>query len=493
MELTQEQHEAATASASRVSVIAGPGTGKTSTIVARAVHLIENLFTDEDDILIVTFTRKAAKEVQDRIREAGHNVRCGTFHSIALEGMTWSPQVISDDEALAVVEKIIPLYSDMRPARALAEINRRRLAGDRDELTVCYESTLSVYGQIDYTALMLEFKAQTESPGSKLRSYQHIIVDEAQDTDEFQFDCIVKLQDSGANLFSVGDANQCIYSWRGATIDRFEGGERFGLTLDFRNPPDVVCAANAIAKKISEATLRPESLVTATSFANGLSFATDPVDSVMALLADAFQPEDIAVLARTNHTVARITGQLSIQGIQAKDVCPDRPLLKFMRAIANPSWCQIPDSLAIFGPGWLTESDAVVRTELCQHWLDNLGDKTVSSVLASFEFHESLKEEVFWWNNYYGFFNVQDAVNEVTLSRQEDISGSGVSVLTVHQCKGLEFPAVVVVAEPLLWPLTDEELRIFYVAITRAESRCVIVETDGPTKITEIVRNACAS
>ena len=271
--MNNEQKLAAEHEGGPLLVIAGPGTGKTTTLVGRYKYLLDrNIKTNQ--ILCCTFSRKAADELKLRINsQATSNDKSmfiGTFHALALrilksigndigfgkELKIWS----KDYERLSVIEDIqkkenIEEYfetlesEDAKPAAVLAYIDsvreelldpedasiRASEKGDKAELAYCevyreYDQYLEEQDKLDFPRMVqMAVKAlehNAANGGSYLRKFKHVLVDEFQDINAAQKCMIDYFVSANSNLWAVGDDYQAIYGWRGSNVR---------YMLDFKN------------------------------------------------------------------------------------------------------------------------------------------------------------------------------------------------------------------------------------------------------------------
>jgi DNA helicase II / ATP-dependent DNA helicase PcrA len=282
---------------------AGPGTGKTKTLTARIVALIEE-GVRPSKILALTFSNKAARELQERVHKAagpqGVNIWAGTFHSFGLDtirkhhalfNLTEDPKVIDGSASVAMLEEALPALGIVHylnliePALALRDILRaisrakdelcgweryRALADDmaksatsEEEIVAAekaaevalvyehYQKQLEAEKSLDYGDLiMLPALKMQEDPDFRdamREQFTHVHVDEYQDINRASAMLVKELAGDGSNLWMVGDARQSIYRFRGASaanIARFEldyeAGQRDGLDQNYRSTPQIV-------------------------------------------------------------------------------------------------------------------------------------------------------------------------------------------------------------------------------------------------------------
>jgi DNA helicase-2/ATP-dependent DNA helicase PcrA len=242
-------------------ILAGAGTGKTKVLTCRIAHIINSTYTHPSEILAVTFTNKAAREMTERVSQLASTdgIWLGTFHSIAakilrrhaeLIGFATNYTIIDTDDQLRLIKSIaISLNIDPKkypPKYILSAIQRwkdiallpqqvsSREASSHTQIVALkiyheYQIRLSNLGSMDFGDLLLyNIKLFTEHPDLLLQ-YQHrfryVLVDEYQDTNIAQYIWLRMLAQHYKNICCVGDEDQSIYSWRGAEIGnilRFE-------------------------------------------------------------------------------------------------------------------------------------------------------------------------------------------------------------------------------------------------------------------------------
>jgi superfamily I DNA/RNA helicase len=501
--LTEEQLAAVDTTDPQVGVMSGAGTGKTTVIVARIRHLLGR-GVDPKRIAVFTFTRAAARELRERLGADASGMHVGTFHSIALEHMRDQPQVLGEEESRAMSDLAVGMVGAKGSLSSWHKIICNGTADPKHaDVVGTYQSLLEINGAIDYSGMLSRLLTMIAG-GVALADVTHVMVDEAQDTDSTQWRIVDRLVDSGAELFCVGDIKQTLYTWRGADYNDFlkRCPALCHITESFRNPPDVARVANRV---IEESGMQSPPLRT-TKTINGLSLTSDPVSVTVKNLMDdeLFSPSDIAVLCRTNRTVGFIQEELARDSIQCSDLSGERaqlesikPLLTF---VCYPSRMNAQNLTKAWPfttldlPPFLLEVSGVsdtarhIRTEL---WRDGLCIKpTVRAILSALS-HALNKDAVELWNTTYGDWDPREALQDLATSSLTPKRSSGVTVCTTHQAKGLEYPATIVVCEPIS-KLDEEDYRVFYVALTRCQERCVVTDTGRtPSPLMQIVREEC--
>src|SRR5579864_3719705 len=255
--LNDAQREAVNAIDGPVLVLAGAGTGKTRVLTTRLAHILATGRAFPGELLAVTFTNKAAREMRGRLEamigRAAEGVWLGTFHAIAARilrrhaeavGLRSSFTILDADDQLRLVKQILAAANiDERrwPARVLhAVIERwkdRGLTPDKVsaseigdfadgkaiELYRLYQERLATVNAVDFGDLLLHNLTLFQTNPDILATYQHrfryVLVDEYQDTNVAQYLWLRLLAQLHKNICCVGDDDQSIYSWRGAQIE----------------------------------------------------------------------------------------------------------------------------------------------------------------------------------------------------------------------------------------------------------------------------------
>ncbi|HEY8998960.1 MAG TPA: ATP-dependent helicase [Candidatus Saccharimonadales bacterium] len=289
-ELNAEQHAAATAADGPLSIVAGPGTGKTKTLTARIVQLVEGQNVLPQAILALTFTNKAARAMQVRVATAlnlaGDTPEPATHHGVMISGHPKENvprittfhglcyELLGDGDPLQIISEAerLELLRDLR-SQAAAELPLREIAakislaknatnGSEDStisaLLQKYNAALRDQNRFDFDDLLQELYAKLlndETFKAKVQSrWRYILVDEFQDTNELQY-ALLKLLASHDNFFVIGDPLQSIYGFRGATGDIFKRfsedfpkSREITLTTNYRSAPQIVMASNELFK-----------------------------------------------------------------------------------------------------------------------------------------------------------------------------------------------------------------------------------------------------
>jgi DNA helicase-2/ATP-dependent DNA helicase PcrA len=290
--LNPPQREAVLTTEGPVLVLAGAGTGKTSALTARLANLIATRKAWPSQILAVTFTNKAAREMKERIAKiSGGAIEgmpwLGTFHSVAarmlrshaeLVGLQSNFTILDTDDQLRVLKQLISaanLDEKRWPARQLAGLidrwkNRGWTAKEVDlgeaeafgpgrgrELYAAYQDRLRTLNACDFGDLLLHMLTIFRTHPDVLESYRdrfrYILVDEYQDTNQSQYAWLKLLAEPRRNLCCVGDDDQSIYSWRGAEVANilrfdkdFPNAKVIRLEQNYRSTSHILAAADGL-------------------------------------------------------------------------------------------------------------------------------------------------------------------------------------------------------------------------------------------------------
>jgi superfamily I DNA/RNA helicase len=278
--LNDRQWEAVSSERKAVMVIAGPGTGKTHTLVSRIAYLVDELSADPSSIVAITFTNKAAAEMRGRLSRlfAGRQAMpfiIGTFHGICLELLRKAdpadPVSIVDQapartilqEVMAEIGAEMPVSEAARVislAKASGPQGIETLTGDAQAAHAEYKRRLGSLGAMDFDDILLasyEKLRLDESGFSRACGrWKHLLVDEFQDINHLQFSLIKRWGRGAESLFVIGDPHQSIYGFRGSSPRYFGMFEkdfpevsRISLSRNYRSPAAVVSAARSLISR----------------------------------------------------------------------------------------------------------------------------------------------------------------------------------------------------------------------------------------------------
>ncbi|MBA1332970.1 DNA-dependent helicase II, partial [Candidatus Endoriftia persephone str. Guaymas] len=287
--LNEAQRDAVSASVGNLLILAGAGSGKTRVLVHRIAWLMAVEAASPWSILAVTFTNKAAKEMRGRIEELmGQPVGgmwVGTFHGLAHRllrahwqeaGLPQSFQILDSDDQFRLVKRVLKSLdldeAKWPPRQAQWFINGRKDEGlraqhldDGDDpyqrqmirIYTEYQAACERGGVVDFAELLLRAHELWRDRPDILQHYQqrfqHVLVDEFQDTNAIQYGWLRLLTAGRNNLFVVGDDDQSIYGWRGARVENIQSFEQdyaasqlIRLEQNYRSTGNILNAANAL-------------------------------------------------------------------------------------------------------------------------------------------------------------------------------------------------------------------------------------------------------
>ena len=611
-DLNPPQREAVETEAGPLLVLAGAGTGKTRVVTYRITRLISR-GCRPDRILAVTFTNKAAAEMQSRVGERlGRTVKLrphiSTFHSLCVKILRRQihhlgyPQRFAiytrgDQESVArgVLRDIRVPNTLLRPGDLLHFIgNWKRLSvnpaqaanlaqADREHLAAMgyrrYQASLKATGAVDFDDLLLYteqlFRKYASVRRDEAARFDHVLVDEYQDTNVTQYHIVKTLAAGHRNLCVVGDDDQSIYGWRGAEVKhilRFDkdwpDAKLVRLEDNYRSTEEILKLANQLIvfnktrhDKRLRAGRRGGEKPRILQFQDETTEAEEVVADIARQLAKGhWQPRDMAILFRTNEQPRAFETELRkaklpyvlIGGMSFFDRKEVRDTMAYLRVIDSPlddvsllRICNTPPR----GIGQKTITmlmeEAVGRGKPLWHVLTHVGDvptvpdaarrsidhfvatvqrfqgqvgktplaKLATDLIHHVRYRDELKriydnedERTSRWSTVEEVVNALAAyekgkkkkaslgefLDELALSdrdfdneKENQLRRNAIAMMTLHSAKGLEFPHVYMVGvEEGTLPhhrsvaaegdAIDEERRLCYVGITRAQERLTL-------------------
>jgi DNA helicase-2/ATP-dependent DNA helicase PcrA len=390
MELDTDQQHALNNLTNRSLIVAGAGSGKTRLLIATLIKLLSE---GKNNIVLLTFTRKAAEEMRRRAEEeTDHQLRdldCGTFHGVALkwlrrEGIV--DRVLDEEESLIWLQEIIEHTAQARDEEDLPRpspnqilewssriaeenIHMSLLAGDRADFCLAvqkkYKEMKSAENLADYTDLLVGVSEWLDRKDGKnhIESLQAVLVDEAQDLSSLQRKIIDQLTSHGAMRIMIGDPAQCIYSWRGAAADALEKYAQLdNVTLErlannYRSTPEI-CSVAQIIMPDGPLALQAKPMRLSGAIPR-LIHCSDVEEEALAIKNWAHQHDDIndlCVLARTHNQARKAAEALEGTpihhlGRDAENSRFQRPLKALLRLALDPRQIRAWYSLLSLLPG----------------------------------------------------------------------------------------------------------------------------------------------
>ncbi|HNQ22703.1 MAG TPA: ATP-dependent helicase [Phycisphaerae bacterium] len=417
-QLNPSQYEAVTYGDGPLLVVAGAGTGKTKTLACRVAHLVER-GVRPDRILLLTFTRRAAAEMLDRAAKLTTQstltkVWGGTFHAVANRllrlyaravGLTEGFTVIDEEDAADILNLIrtelgfgkkdrrfprkatlAKIYSHtVNAEKPLSEVVERHFPWCRGDL----EALGEIFGRyarrkrasnvVDYDDLLLLWRLLCTQPGVGERvgeRFDHVLVDEYQDTNAIQAQILVGMRQRCKNIMAVGDDAQSIYSFRAATIrnildfpERFLGTHVVTLEENYRSTQPILAASNTVMSYARERytkelrSQRPSEqkpvLLTCVDEAQQSRLVCH---HVLEHRERGLQLMQQAVLFRAGHHSAQLEVELASRnipfrkygGLRFVEAAHIKDLVAFLRVLENPhdelSWFRVLQLLEGIGP-----------------------------------------------------------------------------------------------------------------------------------------------
>jgi len=502
-DLTDEQSEAVTSSASPLCVIAGAGSGKTRVLTRRIAYQTLAGVIDPQQVLAVTFTRRAAGELRKRLRQLGlfDAVAAGTFHASALSmlrrywdtrGMShptilqsraallgdvrpdWGPKKLRNLEArisYASARMITPEEypeTTAAPGKAISDEDREVAAAYRDYVAAKQERRC-----IDFDDMLdLARRVMADAPDfaeDQHRRQRHFLVDEFQDVNPSQFDLLTAWLGPESTLVVVGDPKQAIFGWNGAEPELLEridhhlpGVTRVRLSTNFRSTPEI---CNASAKMLN---VRPQPAVQPHGAQPRVS---ELLGSVVPSDLASYEATQIAKAVRAARQPGASWGDQAVLARTNSQLDPIRDALKRaripVRSRSQETLLQIPEVQEFLLDYEAADSLSELVDDLDRKATDNAGK--VWGQLLEFA-RDALA------------LDPASTVRDLTDALQSDDGltpvEDGVDLCTIHRAKGLEWPIVHLIgAEDGYLPdyrnrmgkQRREERRLLYVAASRAE------------------------
>lgn len=579
-------------------VIAGAGSGKTRVLTCKIAYLISQAGLRPWEIMALTFTNKAAREMKERIAtlvgaEEARLLRMGTFHSIFSHilrieaetlGYTRDFTIYDDADSKSLCRTVIKeLQLDEKIYRANDVLKRisaaknnisytpaspYRIVGYTDEETRNLSAIYAEYAQrcrksnaMDFDDLLINTWQLFEKHPDILEKYRtqfkFILVDEYQDTNYIQQQILLQLVNDG-KICVVGDDAQSIYGFRGARIDNilnfqklFAGTRLFKLEQNYRSTQCIVRAANSlihknvkqIDKDVYSRNEEGEKLILR-ELSSDREEASYVTADIKKKIGSGMSYDDFAILYRTNAQSRTFEEELRRNGIdfqiyggmsfyQRKEI---KDVVAYLRLIVNPNdeeafkriinypargignttinriaadahvqgismWeaaAAVPkcapfrELITSFHERIYTDDAYTIGKEVIRQSgiLQDVHSSTEPEYLSKQEnleeFVGSLKEFVDTRQEQGEPTDIVDFLKDVALLTDRDIEQEKpcVKLMTIHSAKGLEFPCVYIVGlEENIFPSPqstdsqrklEEERRLFYVAITRAEKHCIM-------------------
>jgi superfamily I DNA/RNA helicase len=476
-DLNDSQKQAVTTTEGRLLIVAGPGTGKTLTIVRRIAYLMHQGVPPEE-ILAVTFTNRAAREMRVRtaamLGNEAEKVFIGTFHLLGL-------RIIKDNRADGFViysreeqvELLKSLMNDStKKARQMAErISRvKNFLEDTDrevqEAYEAYQAALKRQNAFDFDDLIripIEMLQNSETARKYRGRFKHIIVDEYQDINPAQYRLLRRLAGSSGNVCAVGDADQAIYAFRGADLENFlnfekdfPGAARITLSENYRSSGIIVNAAGSLIK-LNERRIDKGLVPTR---GKGVPVAVVSVPDERAEGAAIIQEIEERIGGTSHYQIMHGSG----------------------RGDSERSF-RFSDFAVIFRTHAQAKAleEAFAASGIPYQMIGRRSSAQAKEIEETLAYLQSLIHPDDTTGS--GRIDAQEA-KLLTAADFFDPRADAVTLMTLHMAKGLEFPVVFITGcEDGLVPCTimrdgvdiEEERRLFYVGMTRAKEELHLI------------------
>lgn len=528
--LDGDQRRAVVSGAPLLAVIAGAGSGKTSVLTRRVALRCELGIADPSHTAVITFTRQAASELRRRLRALGlqDSVMAGTFHALSLsllqqqwERVGRRPPTVVQDRRRLIGEVLGPrrtsLVDDLAAeidwararhltARSYAHAcssagrNPKASPDDVERVMSDLEALKVKRGVIDLDDLLSlvidTARRDEEFAGIMKWRLRHLYVDEAQDMNPLQRAVLDVWRSDRDDLTLVGDPSQAIYGFNGSDpsvlmrLDEFFPGiEVVRLDTNYRCTPQIVRAGLTVLAHLDS---EPPPLRSARQDGKAVSVYGFPdevseAQGVARILGAAHGPHDswrqFAVLARTNAQLAAIRSALEAASIpiRANAIAASDPLQRYIREVGDlPSRTRLAAwsrDVQTFGP-----SEVGPRHSIREAPLESSDELPVHREAASRvarAIDEFLADGGADGNSFLAWVRTHRPFDDAS-------SSVGVDLLTIHAAKGREWDTVIIVGcEEGLLPHSsastlasrDEEIRLAYVAMTRAADHLVLTHS----------------
>lgn len=588
-ELNPAQFEAVKTKSGSVLVIAGAGSGKTKTLTYRVARLIEDGVAPEN-ILLLTFTKKAAKQMLSRAELVldfrASKVAGGTFHSFANMILRKYSSFLDLKNNFTIVDRQDAEDIVNHVRGKIIDKTEKRFPKKGTILDICSKSinkSASIseiiekeYKQFDYATdkiiqilkLYVEYKRQNSlldyddlllylktllSANSDVRKilsnqYKYIMVDEYQDTNKLQAEIVQLLASEHNNVMAVGDDSQSIYSFRGANFKNildfpsiFENTKIIKLEQNYRSSQNILALANEVLKKAQEkysktlfSDIKNDEKPALICSKNSTEEAEFITQKILELLEEGIDLNKIAILARS----ARMTYNLEIElnkknipfkkfgGMKFIETAHIKDVISYLRVILNPSDIisynrvllllngvgnqTVSKLLPVLASSEKKQLPKIKNSSEIEHLLrmieiaqEKLSVTDIVKVVIEYyepiltgkydDYPKRLKDLEHFLFLATQYNNLDDFLSDLALeppeSSVEDVEEGAIkddflTISTIHSAKGLEWDSIFVVGAvdgkfPSVFSFNsqeelEEELRLMYVALTRAKTNLYI-------------------
>lgn len=465
--LDEFQQSAVVNQKNQLLIVAGPGSGKTTVLTQRIVHLINDKNIAPQNCLAITFTRKAAQEMRERLAKLlngnAKSVNIHTFHSLC--------------------------FSILKENYEKAGLSKDFIVMSEQEKSLCKDEIIleKALGFDDLILLSVKLLSEDENILNIYRNrFKYTFVDEYQDIDENQYKLIRLLVPDNGNIFVIGDSNQAIYGFRGGDAKFFNNftedypdAQIINLKNNYRSTNSIVDASNQMINSF-----------------NIISMYDKPHEKITIHTA----PTDKAEAEFVASTIESLIGGHSFFSLDSQRSEGDECNYSFSDfAILYRTSSQLPpiiEAIKRTGMPYVNLSnDLLCEKKPIRNFLNNLNDNEMVSEQIKSSYNELAKEVDEYilkyllnlaenHNDKNGFIHEISFLTEAdTLDKRSD----RITLMTLHSAKGLEFKCVFIVGlENDILPLyrskepdeVEEERRLLYVGMTRAKERLFLTHAN---------------
>lgn len=502
--LNEKQKEAAEFSGRTAAVIAGPGTGKTKTLIAHITFLLKNQNVLPEEITAVTFTNQAAKELKERLilsvgKELANRIQAGTFHSICMKLLKDSGKefhLVQEAECIELAEHILNSFEHKKRVTAkqiVEQSSRKKMLLSyknslEDPFLLAYEKALNTENALDFDDLLLETLKCYETEEFPRDCFSYLLVDEVQDINLIQYRLLKTWNKNGKELFVIGDPDQAIYGFRGALSDCFKRIQQempetktIRLTENYRSTPQILSLAECIISEkdkqkrglhaVNQKGVSVRIVENQTSLSEGIFLAKeinrlvggiDMLDFQTASTPNADSTSvgfsDICILYRTKRQAKQLEYCLQKEGIPyvvsgREEFLMElevRATIDFFFSLFHPDDTLLSKNCREFL--WGSSGEELYKKAL-EEWSNRIEEETPKQILdlwikeREWDKKESIQKLIAMAGCYK---TMQEFLTALIFGVESDLKRSGNSVyipdavhlMTLHGSKGLEFPVV---------------------------------------------------
>ena len=507
--LNSQQKQAALFTTGPSLILAGAGSGKTRVLIAKVLNLVFNEKVDPQKIMMVTFTNKAAKEMQERLGKI-KLFYTGTFHSFCARllrkhgsRLKIEPSFVIYDESdqTSLMKEVVKELGikKLSPKFILSVVsmakNRNRkisdfiwenyepfLASELEKAAKEYEERKEKAGALDFDDLLIKAVELLQNFPEVREKYNRLIdfllIDEFQDTNDAQYELARLLVEKKKNITVVGDFSQSIYSWRGAQIrnlekfkEDFPEARVFYLEKNYRSTQPILdFALQVIKENITHPILKLYTDKKSGFEVEIFDFETEEEEAIFVAdkveeLQGEYSLEEMAVFYRTNAQSRALEEVFIHRGIpykltggvrfyERKEI---KDVLSYLRLVVNPSDEVARKRILKLGKRRFEKFKALLQEGKVKNLPPLQAMEEIFEKTGYLEKYDPLDQEDFarlenireLKSVAFGFKNISEFLEHVALVESEyfekEKGRKGVNLMTLHQSKGLEFPVVFIV------------------------------------------------